>query len=45
MENENYNMEPQKEGNLTPDEKNSIEFLTNVYSKGQLFTAKYLTGM
>ena len=26
MENENYNMEPQKEGNLTPDEKNSIEF-------------------
>ena len=27
-------------------EKNiSIEFLKNVYSKGQLFTATYLTGM
>ena len=26
MENENYNMEQQKDGNLTPDEKNSMEF-------------------
>ena len=26
MENENYNMEQQKDGNLTPDEKKSIEF-------------------
>ena len=26
MENENFNMEQQKDGNLTPDEKNAIEF-------------------